>query len=162
RAGSAQGPPPLSEPGYVSGRGYRRRDCEGRPARPEGPGGVRQEDRRALVPREPADRREVTLAATRSRRRGARPRTTMIDRGGGTIYPLDAIEAISAWARANGLAMRLDGARLWNAIVASGIGPREWARHFDTVSVCFSKGLGAPVGSALAGPKDLIAQGRRI
>jgi threonine aldolase len=58
--------------------------------------------------------------------------------------------------------MHLDGARLFNAVVASGVGPREWARHFDTVSVCFSKGLGAPVGSALAGPRDLIEHGRRV
>ena len=84
------------------------------------------------------------------------------NRGGGTVYPLEKVKAISAWARANGLAMHLDGARLFNAMVASGVGPREWARHFDTISVCFSKGLGAPVGSALAGPKDLIARGRRV
>jgi threonine aldolase len=55
----------------------------------------------------------------------------------------------------------LDGARLFNAAVASGIAPDRWARHFDTVSVCFSKGLGAPVGSALAGPRELMAQARR-
>jgi threonine aldolase len=84
------------------------------------------------------------------------------NRGGGTVYPIDKVRAISAWARSNGLAMHLDGARLWNAIVASGISGREWAKNFDTVSVCFSKGLGAPVGSALAGPRDLIAHGRRI
>ncbi len=84
------------------------------------------------------------------------------NRGGGTVYPLSKVKAISEWARANGLAMHLDGARLWNAIVASGIGAKEWAKPFDTVSVCFSKGLGAPVGSALAGPKDLIAHGRRV
>jgi threonine aldolase len=84
------------------------------------------------------------------------------NRGGGTVYPLEQVKAISAWARSHGLAMHLDGARLWNAIVASGIPAKEWAKHFDTVSVCFSKGLGAPVGSALAGPKDLIAHGRRV
>jgi len=84
------------------------------------------------------------------------------NRGGGTIYPVDKVKAISTWARSNGLAVHLDGARLWNAIVASGIGAKEWSTHFDTVSVCFSKGLGAPVGSALVGPKDLIAYGRRI
>jgi threonine aldolase len=84
------------------------------------------------------------------------------NRGGGTVYPLEKVKAISAWARANGLAMHLDGARLFNAVVASGVGPREWARHFDTISICFNKGLGAPVGSALAGPKDLIARGRRV
>ena len=58
--------------------------------------------------------------------------------------------------------MHLDGARLWNAIVATGIKASEWGRHFDTVSVCFSKGLGAPVGSALAGPRAIIAKARRV
>jgi threonine aldolase len=58
--------------------------------------------------------------------------------------------------------MHLDGARLWNAIVASGIAAQEWARHYDPGSVCFSTGLGAPVGSALAGPRDLILHARRI
>ena len=84
------------------------------------------------------------------------------NRGGGRIYPLEKIDAISRWARSNGLAMHLDGARLWNAVVATGIAAREWAEHFDTVSVCFSKGLGAPIGSALAGPRTLITKGRRI
>jgi threonine aldolase len=84
------------------------------------------------------------------------------NRGGGTVYPLDKIAAISAWARRHDLVMHLDGARLWNAAVATGIKPAEWARHFDTVSVCFSKGLGAPVGSALAGPETVIAKCRRI
>lgn len=83
------------------------------------------------------------------------------NRGGGRIYPIEKIEAISQWARKNGLIMHLDGARLWNAIVATGIAAKEWAKHFDTVSVCFSKGLGAPVGSALAGPKAVIAEARR-
>src|SRR4029079_11298141 len=67
------------------------------------------------------------------------------NRGGGRIYPIEKIEAISQWARKQGLAMHFDGARLWNAIVATGVAGREWAQHFDTVSVCFSKGLGAPV-----------------
>ena len=83
------------------------------------------------------------------------------NRGGGKVYPIEKIEAISQWARKHGLAFHLDGARLWNAIVATGISAREWSKHFDTVSVCFSKGLGAPVGSALAGPKPLIALARR-
>lgn len=84
------------------------------------------------------------------------------NRGGGKIYPLDKIAAISRWARQNKLAMHLDGARLWNAIVATGIPGTRWGEHFDTVSVCFSKGLGAPVGSALAGPRDLIERARRV
>lgn len=83
------------------------------------------------------------------------------NRGGGRIYPLEKIEAISRWAHAHGLLMHLDGARLWNAIVATGIGATVWARHFDSVSVCFSKGLGAPLGSALAGTRPFIAQARR-
>jgi threonine aldolase len=84
------------------------------------------------------------------------------NRGGGRVYPLEKIEAISTWARQHGLALHLDGARLWNAIVATGIPAQQWARHFDSVSVCFSKGLGAPVGSALAGSRDFVARGRRI
>ena len=59
------------------------------------------------------------------------------------------------------MATHLDGARLFNAVVATGIPADQWAQHFDTVSVCFSKGLGAPVGSALAGPRDLIQKARR-
>src|SRR6516225_1198839 len=84
------------------------------------------------------------------------------NRGGGRVYPLEKIQAISTWAHANGLMMHLDGARLWNAIVATGIPAAEWGRHFDSVSVCFSKGLGAPVGSALAGSHDFITRARRI
>src|SRR5207249_9441207 len=83
------------------------------------------------------------------------------NRGGGRIYPIEKIEAISQWAWKNGLVMHLDGGRLWNAIVATGIPAKEWGKHFDTVSVCFSKGLGAPVGSALAGPADFITRARR-
>src|SRR5262249_31952193 len=55
----------------------------------------------------------------------------------------------------------LDGARLFNAVVASGVAATQWAEHFDTVSVCFSKGLGAPVGSALVGPRELIKKAVR-
>jgi threonine aldolase len=84
------------------------------------------------------------------------------NRGGGRIYPIEKIAEISGWARKNGLIMHLDGARLWNAIVATGIPGRQWAQHFDTVSVCFSKGLGAPIGSALVGPKEVIARARRV
>src|SRR5262245_5448750 len=84
------------------------------------------------------------------------------NRGGGRVYPLPKIEAISSWARRQGLRIHLDGARLWNAIVATRVPAAEWGRHFDSVSVCFSKGLGAPIGSALAGPKDFIVQARRV
>jgi threonine aldolase len=84
------------------------------------------------------------------------------NRGGGRIYPLERIQAISAWARRNGLMMHLDGARLWNAAVATGIPLAEYARHFDSVSVCFSKGLGAPIGSALTGSREFIARAKRV
>jgi threonine aldolase len=83
------------------------------------------------------------------------------NRGGGRIFPLEKVHEISALARRQGLLTHLDGARLWNAIVATGVAAAEWGKHFDSVSVCFSKGLGAPVGSALAGPKDFITRGRR-
>lgn len=83
------------------------------------------------------------------------------NRGGGRIQPYETVEAICRWARQNGLATHLDGARLFNAVVATGIEAPRWSQHFDTVSVCFSKGLGAPVGSALAGPGDLIDEAVR-
>jgi threonine aldolase len=71
------------------------------------------------------------------------------------------LEAATALARRHGLATHLDGARLFNAAVASGVKAREVARHFDSVSVCFSKGLGAPVGSALCGSREFIARAHR-
>ncbi len=83
------------------------------------------------------------------------------NRGAGRIQPYDAVVEICDWAHAHNLRTHLDGARLFNAVVATGIAAADWARHFDTVSVCFSKGLGAPVGSALAGPRELIARARR-
>jgi threonine aldolase len=83
------------------------------------------------------------------------------NRGAGRIQPYDNVAEICGWAADNGLARHLDGARLFNAVVATGISAADWAGHFDTVSVCFSKGLGAPVGSALCGPGDLIRQARR-
>ena len=81
--------------------------------------------------------------------------------GGGRIYPIEWLTQISQWAGANQLTLHLDGARLMNAVVATGIPACDWARHFDTVSLCFSKGLGAPVGSALAGPEPMITLARR-
>lgn len=84
------------------------------------------------------------------------------NRGGGRVYPLDKVRSIHDWARSNGLSMHLDGARVWNAIVASGVGGHEWGKHFDSISVCFSKGLGAPVGSCLIGSKEFVSRARRI
>ncbi len=83
------------------------------------------------------------------------------NRGAGRVQPYDTVAEVCAWAHANGLRTHLDGARLFNAVTASGIDAAEWAQHFDTVSVCFSKGLGAPVGSALAGSRELIDEARR-
>lgn len=83
------------------------------------------------------------------------------NRGGGTILPIDNIESLCGWARQKGLRTHLDGARLFNAVVASGVPANRWAAPFDTVSVCFSKGLGAPVGSALVGRRDDITTMRR-
>jgi threonine aldolase len=83
------------------------------------------------------------------------------NRGAGRVQPYDTVVEICGWAADNGLRRHLDGARLFNAVVATGISAADWASHFDTISVCFSKGLGAPVGSALVGPADLIRQARR-
>ena len=80
---------------------------------------------------------------------------------GGQVLPLAYIEAATSLARRKGLACHLDGARLFNAAVASGVPAREIARHFDSVSVCFSKGLGTPAGSALCGSRELIARAHR-
>ena len=84
------------------------------------------------------------------------------NRGGGRVHPMAEVARIGRWAREHGLAMHLDGARLMNAVVASGRPAREWAQHFDTVSICFSKGLGAPIGSALVGSADHIGRARRL
>jgi threonine aldolase len=80
---------------------------------------------------------------------------------GGTIFPLEDFAAVAAEARELGLKIHLDGARLFNAQAATGIPAREWCEHADTVSVCSSKGLGAPVGSLLAGDKKTIREARR-
>ncbi|MEP7035336.1 MAG: GntG family PLP-dependent aldolase [Actinomycetota bacterium] len=80
--------------------------------------------------------------------------------GGGTIQPLEAIRALRAATAPLGVAMHLDGARLWNAHVATGIELAAYGVEFDTVSVCLSKGLGAPVGSILAGSREHIAEAR--
>jgi threonine aldolase len=79
---------------------------------------------------------------------------------GGTIWPLDAMEAVAAVARAHGIGVHLDGARLWNAHKATGVALSAYAAAADSVSVCFSKGLGAPVGSALAGSWDFVEEAR--
>ena len=79
----------------------------------------------------------------------------------GRTLPLDYLRAAGDFARERGLGYHLDGARLFNAAIACGVPAREIARHFDTVSICLSKGLGAPVGSVLVGPHALIDKARR-
>jgi len=80
--------------------------------------------------------------------------------GGGTVQPISEIARLSEEARARGISMHLDGARIWNAHVASGTAFTEFGKHFDTISVCLSKGLGAPVGSISLGSKAAIAEAR--
>ncbi len=95
------------------------------------------------------------------------PATTLVqientqNRHGGVVFPQAEVEAVCTAAREIGLASYLDGARLWNAAVQSGLPPARLAAPFDMVMVAFSKGLGAPAGSMLAGPKDLIATAAR-
>lgn len=84
------------------------------------------------------------------------------NRGGGAVWPIDAIEAVAAKAAEFDLRRHLDGARLWNACAATGLAPDAYAAYFDTVSVCFSKGLGAPACSAVAGDEQIIARVRRF
>ena len=80
--------------------------------------------------------------------------------GGGTIQPIEEIAVLSQAARARGIAMHLDGARIWNAHVASGVSFSEYGKHFDTISVCLSKGLGAPIGSVMLSDKSRVADAR--
>ena len=96
------------------------------------------------------------------------PRTKVIEventhnRAGGAIHPIENIIALGKLARKYNLFYHLDGARIWNASVASGIPVKEYAKHFDTISCCLSKGLGAPVGSIIAGTKEFTTQAFRV
>ena len=80
--------------------------------------------------------------------------------GGGTVQPIDEIAKLSSAAHSRGIAMHLDGARIWNAHVASGVSFTEHGKHFDTISVCLSKGLGAPIGSVMISTKERVAEAR--
>lgn len=84
------------------------------------------------------------------------------NRGGGSVWPIERIAEVAEIARDADLKLHLDGARLWNASVATGVSERIYAGYFDSVSVCFSKGLGAPIGSALAGSAEFIHRARRF
>jgi threonine aldolase len=110
---------------------------------------------------------EAFAAAVKPRSHPLYPPTTLVEventhnRAGGVVFPQDELERICAFARERGIASFLDGARLWNAAVATGRPPAELAAPFDLVSVALSKGLGAPGGSLLAGGRDLITRAVR-
>ncbi|MCO7219804.1 low specificity L-threonine aldolase [Klenkia sp. PcliD-1-E] len=82
------------------------------------------------------------------------------NRAGGLVQPLEELEKLFAWSRDAGVSVHLDGARIWNAAVASGVPLDTYGRLADTASVCLSKGLGAPVGSVLVAGADRIAEAR--
>ncbi|MCJ8289498.1 MAG: low-specificity L-threonine aldolase [Crocinitomicaceae bacterium] len=84
------------------------------------------------------------------------------NRGGGAIYDFNEIKKIRAFSLEQGLPLHLDGARLMNAMVENGVDMKEYASQFDSISLCLSKGLGAPVGSLLIGKKDFIKKARRV
>lgn len=96
------------------------------------------------------------------------PRTSLMvienthNRGGGSIWPVDQVRAVCAKAHELGLRVHMDGARLMNACIALGVEPTAFTQHVDTVSMCFSKGLGAPVGSILAGNEQTIQRAHRF
>jgi threonine aldolase len=96
------------------------------------------------------------------------PETTLVslentmNKGGGSIYTLDEIKPIHALCTEKRLKLHLDGARLFNALVETGESPADWGAHFDTISICLSKGLGCPIGSVLLGTKADIKRARKV
>jgi len=85
-----------------------------------------------------------------------------VNKGGGSYYELSRVTEISQAARKHNLRMHLDGARLFNALAVTRENPADWGRQFDTISICLSKGLGAPVGSVLTGDQDTISLAKRV
>ena len=83
------------------------------------------------------------------------------NRGGGTCYPQETLDEIARIAHENGCAAHIDGARLFNAVIATGVNPARMVRDYDSISICLSKGLGAPVGSVLVGSAEFIARAHR-
>lgn len=84
------------------------------------------------------------------------------NRGGGAVWDLQEVDRIKAVCQMHGLAFHMDGARIFNALAVTKEAPAEWGRRFDTVSICLSKGLGAPVGSVLVGSKAMMLEARRV
>lgn len=95
------------------------------------------------------------------------PKTTLVcventmNKGGGAIYDMEELRKISELCRSRGLKFHCDGARIFNALIATGVSPQEFGSLFDSISICLSKGLGAPVGSVLVGTKDFIYRSHR-
>jgi len=96
------------------------------------------------------------------------PLTTLVsledtmNRGGGSVYDFNEIKAIRAWCLEQKLPLHLDGARVFNALAENGVSPKEYGAQFDSISICLSKGLGAPVGSVLIGSTEFIHKARRV
>lgn len=109
---------------------------------------------------------ELEQGATVMGELSPRPRLVVLEnthnRAGGAVWPREQARAVTTRAHELGLSVHLDGARLWNAAAATGLSLTELAEDADTVSVCFSKGLGAPAGSAIAGPRALMQEARRL
>jgi threonine aldolase len=104
--------------------------------------------------------RAVRPAGEHFARTGAVEMENTHNRCGGTVWPLEAMTAVAEAAWERGIKVHLDGARIWNAYMATGVSLRDYAATADSVSVCFSKGLGAPVGSALAGTREFVEEAR--
>ncbi|MCB0769031.1 MAG: aminotransferase class I/II-fold pyridoxal phosphate-dependent enzyme [Flavobacteriales bacterium] len=84
------------------------------------------------------------------------------NRGGGAVWDIDEVDRIKQVCQANGLALHMDGARIFNAMAVTGESPKAWGQHCDTISICLSKGLGTPVGSVLVGSEALMYEARRV
>lgn len=98
---------------------------------------------------------------------GGHPRSALLwventhNQGGGSVFPLDRLDELRAFSKERGIPLHIDGARIFNAVVASGVPPREWGGRCDSLCFCLSKGLGCPVGSLLLGDRAFIREARR-
>ena len=131
-----------------------------------GPGALAGVNMRTIDgPRGQFDAAAVEAAVRHASRYEPRSRLVWVEQtsnlGGGSVWPIERIEAVTAVARRHGLATHMDGARLMNAVVASGVSARDYAAAFDSAWIDFTKGLGAPVGAALAGSRAFIDEAWR-
>src|SRR5213076_575875 len=132
-----------------------------------GPGALAGVNMRAVDgPRGQFDAAAVEAAVRPPFRHFPRSRLAWVEQtsnlGGGSVWPLARIASVVAAARQHGLATHMDGARLMNAVVATGVSARAYAEGFDSAWIDFTKGLGAPVGAALAGSREFIAEAWRL